>query len=192
MSAIDALIKLRADLQALSRAVKGETAKRIARQSIRAEALRLDQSWFSEVRPAIEGGVLSHDVLDQQARRPWIRQRLLHRRAKARDLGLRAWPLSAAGHWLGAPRAGRSARDRDRRNKHRDRSVACRCGLLPGERLHRGRTRGDTPDDGPLNGVRVHAEGAFSRHSLTQRTEIAICLLPARWRLRDCPPLPKL
>lgn len=36
------------------------------------------------------------------------------------------------------------------------------------------------------------AEGAFSRHSLTQRTEIAICLLPARWRLRDRPPLPKL
>lgn len=65
MSAIDALIKLRADLQALSRAVKGETAKRIARQSIRAEALRLGQSWFSEVRPAIEGGALSHEVLDQ-------------------------------------------------------------------------------------------------------------------------------
>jgi len=53
VSAIDALVKLRTDLQGLARAVKRETAKSVARQSMRAEALRLGQSWFSEVRPAI-------------------------------------------------------------------------------------------------------------------------------------------
>jgi hypothetical protein len=63
VSAIDALIKLRADLQDLTRGVKRETATSIARQSIRAEALRLGQSWFSEVRPAIEGGAVSDEVL---------------------------------------------------------------------------------------------------------------------------------
>ena len=30
------------------------------------------------------------------------------------------------------------------------------------------------------------------RHSLTQRTESAISLLPSGWRFRDNPPLPKL
>lgn len=65
MSAIDALVKLQADLGALARAVKKETAASIARQSIRAEALRIGQSWFSEVRPAIEGGVIPADVLDR-------------------------------------------------------------------------------------------------------------------------------
>jgi hypothetical protein len=65
VSAIDALVKLRADLQALSRAVRRETAKSIARQSIRLGALRLGQVWFSEVRPAIEGGPVSGEVLDR-------------------------------------------------------------------------------------------------------------------------------
>jgi len=36
------------------------------------------------------------------------------------------------------------------------------------------------------------AATAFSPHSLTHRTERAICLLPSRWRLRANPPLPKL
>ena len=32
----------------------------------------------------------------------------------------------------------------------------------------------------------------FSRHSRTQRTEAPICFWPPRWRLRACPPRPKL
>jgi hypothetical protein len=55
VSAIDAPIKRRSDLHDLARAVKREAAKRIARQSIRAEALRLGQSWFSEVRSQTQG-----------------------------------------------------------------------------------------------------------------------------------------
>jgi hypothetical protein len=65
VSAVDALVKLQEDLRALGRAVKAETASSISRQSIRAEALRLGQSWFSEVRPAIEGSVIPVQTLDR-------------------------------------------------------------------------------------------------------------------------------
>jgi hypothetical protein len=65
VSPIDALVKLHADLRALARAVKAETSKSIARQTIRSEALRLGKSWFSDVRPAIEGGVIPKETLDR-------------------------------------------------------------------------------------------------------------------------------
>lgn len=65
MSGVDAVVKMQADMRALMRSVKAETAKSIARQAIREEALRLGQSWFSVVRPAIEGGVVAKDVLDR-------------------------------------------------------------------------------------------------------------------------------
>lgn len=65
MSAVDALAKLQEDLRALARAVKAETASSIGRQSIRAAALRLGQSWFSDVRPALDGGAIPAEVLDR-------------------------------------------------------------------------------------------------------------------------------
>ena len=55
MSRVDLLGQLQADLTALARAVKAETANSIARKSIRDEAQRIGTSWFSTVRPAIAG-----------------------------------------------------------------------------------------------------------------------------------------
>jgi hypothetical protein len=63
MSALDALTTLHEDLKALSKAVKAETTERIAKGSIRAEALRLGQSWFSTVQPASAGGPISAETL---------------------------------------------------------------------------------------------------------------------------------
>lgn len=65
MSGVDLLGQLQADLAALARAVKAETAKSIARKSIRDEAQRIGTSWFSTVRPAIERGVIPVDTLDR-------------------------------------------------------------------------------------------------------------------------------
>jgi hypothetical protein len=65
VSAVDTLVKLQADLRALARAVKAETASSIARQSIRSDALRLGKSWFSDVRPSIEGGIIPAETLDR-------------------------------------------------------------------------------------------------------------------------------
>jgi hypothetical protein len=61
----DALVRLQADLGALARAVKAEGGERIGRQSIRTEAHRIGTSWFSTVRPSIQGGVIPADVLDR-------------------------------------------------------------------------------------------------------------------------------
>jgi len=65
VSAADALVKLQGDLRALARAVRAETGKSIGRNSIREEAKRIAGSWFSEVRPAIEGGVVPAETLDR-------------------------------------------------------------------------------------------------------------------------------
>lgn len=65
MSGVDLLGQLQADLAALARAVKAETANSVARKSIRDEAQRIGTSWFSTVRPAIERGVIPVDTLDR-------------------------------------------------------------------------------------------------------------------------------
>lgn len=65
MSGVAALVQLRADLNALLRAVKLETGESIARKSIRDDAQRVGTSWFSTVRPAIERGAIPAEVLDR-------------------------------------------------------------------------------------------------------------------------------
>jgi hypothetical protein len=65
VSAIDALAKLRADLLGLARAVKALDGDRVSRKAILDDAKRIGTSWFSEVRPAVEGGVVASDVLDR-------------------------------------------------------------------------------------------------------------------------------
>lgn len=65
MSAADALVNLQGSLLALSRAVKAAEGDRINRQKILADAKLLGTSWFSEVRPAIEGGVITKEVLER-------------------------------------------------------------------------------------------------------------------------------
>jgi hypothetical protein len=66
VSASDKAAKLRERLGALTHAVKAETAKSIARQSIRDEAKDLGRSWFFELRPEIEAtGIVSAEVFDK-------------------------------------------------------------------------------------------------------------------------------
>jgi hypothetical protein len=65
VSAADALVKLQADLLALSRAVKAVEGDRVNRMALLRDAKRIGTSWFSEVRPAIEGSVVAKDVLDR-------------------------------------------------------------------------------------------------------------------------------
>jgi hypothetical protein len=65
VSGADALVKLQADLLALSRAVKAVEGDRINRRAILEQAKRIGTSWFSELRPAIEGSVVAKEVLDR-------------------------------------------------------------------------------------------------------------------------------
>jgi hypothetical protein len=65
VSAAEALAKLQAELLGLARAVKALDGDRVSRKAILDDAKRIGTSWFSEVRPAIEGGVVASEVLDR-------------------------------------------------------------------------------------------------------------------------------